>query len=281
MGDGATHQKADRAREIVVEALTRNVKEDHVREIFGKYGVIKELTMPMNPTSYILYEEIDDAERTIAKMHDAQLDGAKIQVSIVLPRRRFSQTPPPARRGPPPRDDYEGGYGRGHHLWMAVIDLRRVECRPIEDTGVGAEAEAVAVDEGPTEDGHGRTHVLAAGHHDEAYRALLTVARRPEHHQDEVGEEAMAGETVHQGGEVARVQAAEGGVQAIAPMAATGVEAETADERRKIVFIVGWKSLEASAQSSRSSVGLFGWPDQWYTLIEIGRRLSWAKSILP
>lgn len=39
-----THQQ------IVVEALTRNVKEDHVREIFGKYGVIKELTMPMNPT---------------------------------------------------------------------------------------------------------------------------------------------------------------------------------------------------------------------------------------
>lgn len=36
--------------QIVVEALTRNVKEDHVREIFGKYGVIKDLRMPMNPT---------------------------------------------------------------------------------------------------------------------------------------------------------------------------------------------------------------------------------------
>jgi len=77
--------------------------------------------MPMNPafnvnrgTAYILYEEIDDAERAIAKMHDAQLDGAKLQVSIVLPRRRFSQTPPPARnRGPPPRPERfdGGGYG--------------------------------------------------------------------------------------------------------------------------------------------------------------------------
>ncbi|KAF2025997.1 hypothetical protein EK21DRAFT_49805, partial [Setomelanomma holmii] len=74
---------------IVVEALTRNVKEDHIREIFGKYGVIKDLRMPLNPTfninrgiAYILYEEIDDAERAIAKMHDAQLDGAKLQVSI-------------------------------------------------------------------------------------------------------------------------------------------------------------------------------------------------------
>ncbi|KAI8936800.1 hypothetical protein NX059_006042 [Plenodomus lindquistii] len=110
--------------QIVVEALTRNVKEDHVREIFGKYGVIKDVQMPMNPTfninrgiAYILYEQVDDAERAIAKMHDAQLDGAKLQVSIVLPRRRFSRTPPPARRGPPPRerfrDDYDGGYAAG------------------------------------------------------------------------------------------------------------------------------------------------------------------------
>ncbi|KAL6169378.1 hypothetical protein ACJQWK_04406 [Exserohilum turcicum] len=115
---------APRSAKIVVEALTKNVKEDHIREIFGKYGVIKDVRMPMNPTfninrgiAYVLYEEVDDAERAIAKMHDAQLDGAKIQVSIVLPRRRFSQTPPPARRGPPPRDrfqdDFDSGYGRG------------------------------------------------------------------------------------------------------------------------------------------------------------------------
>ncbi|KAF2997648.1 hypothetical protein E8E13_005309 [Curvularia kusanoi] len=100
---------------IVVEALTKNVKEGHIREIFGKFGTIKDLRMPMNPvfninrgTAYILYAEIDEAERAIAKMHEAQLDGAKIQVSIVLPRRRFSQTPPPRRGGPHPRfqDDY-------------------------------------------------------------------------------------------------------------------------------------------------------------------------------
>ena len=58
-------------------------------------------------------------------MHDAQLDGAKIQVSIVLPRRRFSQTPPPARRGPPPgdrfQDDFDGGYGNNNKI--SIIDL--------------------------------------------------------------------------------------------------------------------------------------------------------------
>ncbi|KAF1953508.1 hypothetical protein CC80DRAFT_385712, partial [Byssothecium circinans] len=63
-----------------------------LREIFGAYGPIKDLKLPVNPvfnvnrgTAYILYHEIDDAEKAIAKMHDAQLDGAKIAVSIVLP----------------------------------------------------------------------------------------------------------------------------------------------------------------------------------------------------
>ncbi|KAF2654500.1 hypothetical protein K491DRAFT_569898, partial [Lophiostoma macrostomum CBS 122681] len=63
-----------------------------LREIFGNYGPIKELRLPMNPvfntnrgTAYILFEEIEDAERAIAKMHEGQIDGEKINVSIVLP----------------------------------------------------------------------------------------------------------------------------------------------------------------------------------------------------
>ena len=35
--------------QIVVEALTKNVKEAHIREIFSKFGAIKDLRMPMNP----------------------------------------------------------------------------------------------------------------------------------------------------------------------------------------------------------------------------------------
>ncbi|KAF2687146.1 RNA-binding domain-containing protein [Lentithecium fluviatile CBS 122367] len=110
--------------QIVVEQLSKNVNEGHLREIFGKYGPIKDLSLPMNPvfnvnrgTAYIMYEEIDDAERAIAKMHEAQLDGAQILVSIVLPRRRFSRSPPNLRQGPPPRRNFDyrpggppGGY---------------------------------------------------------------------------------------------------------------------------------------------------------------------------
>ena len=34
--------------QIVVERLTKNVNEGHLREIFGAYGVIREIDLPMN-----------------------------------------------------------------------------------------------------------------------------------------------------------------------------------------------------------------------------------------
>ncbi|KAK4180478.1 hypothetical protein QBC36DRAFT_320049 [Triangularia setosa] len=106
--------------QIVVERLTRNVNEDHLREIFGQYGEIEDLD--------ILYYSEADAEAAIAHMHEATVDGAVINVSIVLPRRKLSPAPPTARRGaninpriPPPHHSRAfggniggaGGHGRG------------------------------------------------------------------------------------------------------------------------------------------------------------------------
>ena len=34
--------------QIVVEKLTKNVNENHLYEIFGAYGPIKDLDLPMN-----------------------------------------------------------------------------------------------------------------------------------------------------------------------------------------------------------------------------------------
>jgi hypothetical protein len=69
-----------------------------------------------------------------------------------------------------------------------------------------------------------------------------------------VEEEATTGGVVHQGG---AEEVEEGEVPAIAPMVATGVEAETADdERRKSDITAFWKSLLAAVWSSRSSIGL-------------------------
>ncbi|KAI0894204.1 RNA-binding domain-containing protein [Annulohypoxylon nitens] len=91
---------------IVVEKLTKTINEEHLHEIFGQYGPIRDLDMPMNRqfntnrgTAYILYIHEADAEAAIAHMHEAVLDGTVINVSIVLPRRKFSPSPPTATRG--------------------------------------------------------------------------------------------------------------------------------------------------------------------------------------
>lgn len=63
-------------------------------------------------TAYILYYDPADAEAAIAHMHEAQLDGTSLNVSIVLPRRNFSRSPPPpvANRG-----SGRSRYGRGSY----------------------------------------------------------------------------------------------------------------------------------------------------------------------
>ncbi|KAL1841728.1 hypothetical protein VTJ49DRAFT_6642 [Mycothermus thermophilus] len=113
---------------IVVERLTKNVNEDHLYEIFGEYGEIDDLDLPISRvnglnrgTAYILYYNEADAQAAITHMHEAQLDGNIIHVSIVLPRRKMSPPPPVARRGPrgPPANvrsvlsGAAGGSGRG------------------------------------------------------------------------------------------------------------------------------------------------------------------------
>lgn len=137
-----------RSTKIVVERLTKNVNEDHLREIFGQYGTIRDLDLPMNRqfntnrgTAYILYVNETDAESAIAHMHEAQLDGAVINVSIVLPRRKFSPSPPVARRGanfdptnPPPNFRGRGPPGPGFGGGMGGPRGRR---SPLPPPGAG------------------------------------------------------------------------------------------------------------------------------------------------
>ncbi|GJC97704.1 RNA-binding protein with serine-rich domain 1-A [Colletotrichum higginsianum] len=75
---------------IVVERLTKNINVDHLEEIFGQYGRIKDLHLPINGTlgtnrgtAYILYETEADAEEAIAHMHEAQLDGTHLPRPVV------------------------------------------------------------------------------------------------------------------------------------------------------------------------------------------------------
>lgn len=138
--------------------MTKNVTEHHLREIFGSFGEIQNLDLPMNEaceyplcpfteppyltsisvmtnrgTAYIHYNDPADAEAAIAHMHEAQLDGALLNVSIVLPRRAFSRSPP--------AQTTRGNYGRlGHrrasrpspYLRRPSPQRRYASARPVE-----------------------------------------------------------------------------------------------------------------------------------------------------
>ncbi|KAH8886403.1 hypothetical protein GQ53DRAFT_607279, partial [Thozetella sp. PMI_491] len=74
---------------IVIERLTKNVREDNLREIFGVYGDIEALDLPVNRqfghnrgSAYIVYYDEADARDAVKHMHEAQLDGATVNVSI-------------------------------------------------------------------------------------------------------------------------------------------------------------------------------------------------------
>ncbi|KAK9644715.1 hypothetical protein HCH54_007133 [Aspergillus fumigatus] len=119
-----------RSSKIIVEKLTKNVTTSHLREIFGSFGDIKSLELPMNRTfmtnrgtAYILYHDPADAEAAVSHMHEAQLDGAVLNVSIVLPRRAFSRSPPPAENG-------RGGSGRRRYDYKEPPDHRSSRIPP-------------------------------------------------------------------------------------------------------------------------------------------------------
>ncbi|KEF59126.1 uncharacterized protein A1O9_03970, partial [Exophiala aquamarina CBS 119918] len=70
---------------IVIEKLTKNVTEAHLREIFGAYGRIESIDLPLNKqfmtnrgTAYVLYDHPSGSESAITHMHEAQLDGVVI-----------------------------------------------------------------------------------------------------------------------------------------------------------------------------------------------------------
>jgi RNA-binding protein with serine-rich domain 1 len=102
-------------------------------------------------TAYILYTTTTEAEAAIAHMHESQLDGSVINVSIVLPRRKFSPSPPLARtavsrdaplssnsyRGPPreiprrrsPVTSYRGDIDRGERAFDTYRPRSRTRSR--------------------------------------------------------------------------------------------------------------------------------------------------------
>ncbi|PNH08985.1 Arginine/serine-rich protein 45 [Tetrabaena socialis] len=90
---------------LVVGNLTRNVTEDHIREIFGCYGTLKSIDLAIDRAvnlprgfAHIEFEAREDAEKALDFMNNGQIDGNIVKVNfILLPKKRSPgpQTFPP------------------------------------------------------------------------------------------------------------------------------------------------------------------------------------------
>ncbi|RYG60875.1 hypothetical protein EON64_19000, partial [archaeon] len=91
----------------------------HLKEIFGHYGRVKDVDLPVDrrngiPRSYatISFDDEKEAEQAMFHLDGGQIDGNAIKVSFVLVQQRKVdsppaersrvQQPPPHRRSPPP-----------------------------------------------------------------------------------------------------------------------------------------------------------------------------------
>ena len=71
---------------LVVGNLTRNVSEEHIKEIFGHYGALKSVDLAMDKTvnlpkgfAHVEFEKHEEAEKAIEFMNGAQIDGNAVR----------------------------------------------------------------------------------------------------------------------------------------------------------------------------------------------------------
>merc|ERR1712070_621415 len=114
-----SRSKAKRKDKLVlsVSNLTRNVNEDHLQEIFGLYGKVKETTLAVDknvglPKGYasVEFSSEREAEKAVEGLHGGQIDGNVIKVEFQGDKKKKSndENKRPAQqavRRPPPRND--------------------------------------------------------------------------------------------------------------------------------------------------------------------------------
>ncbi|KAK4048545.1 hypothetical protein OIV83_004713 [Microbotryomycetes sp. JL201] len=102
-----------------VSGLSTRVEERDLEEIFGKYGRIDKVQVMRDPHSkdsrgfaFVTMEQVEDADAAIAGLNATELMGRPMTVEKA--RRGRARTPTPGQyHGPPKRDGFGGGGGRG------------------------------------------------------------------------------------------------------------------------------------------------------------------------
>eukprot|EP00397_Hematodinium_sp_SG-2012_P051605 GEMP01060550.1.p1 GENE.GEMP01060550.1~~GEMP01060550.1.p1 ORF type:complete len:186 (+),score=45.10 GEMP01060550.1:72-629(+) len=74
---------------LYISNLSRNVNDDHLKNIFGSYGKIQNAAISVDKTvglpkgyAYVEFEHLKDADKAAECMHQGQIDGSTISVTF-------------------------------------------------------------------------------------------------------------------------------------------------------------------------------------------------------
>jgi len=103
---------------LFVGNLSFNTTENDLQDAFAAHGQVVEATLMMDRMTgrsrgfaFITYSTPEEAQKAIAAMHGAQLDGRALTVNIARPKEE--RPPGGGGRDRGPRREYGGGSGGG------------------------------------------------------------------------------------------------------------------------------------------------------------------------
>ena len=94
---GLSGDQPNSIKKIFVCNLTKNVNEAHLREIFGTFGHVTNVSMGSGTTVTIEFSLQSEAEKATKYMNGGQIDGKRLRVSIMVPVESVAR---PVNQGP-------------------------------------------------------------------------------------------------------------------------------------------------------------------------------------
>ncbi|KAJ3396166.1 hypothetical protein HDU92_003838 [Lobulomyces angularis] len=88
---------------IFINGISKNINDDHLKEIFGAYGEVSSVEIPFDKRTYVQFTNSKDASNAIEYMNGGQMDGTILKILIAQKK--------PVPRSPRSRDTRSGGYG--------------------------------------------------------------------------------------------------------------------------------------------------------------------------
>lgn len=89
---------AAKAGKVIVRNLIFDLREKHLTAVFKKYGLIKDVSVPLNPSTntnrgfgFVEFETREEATNAIAEMNGSKFKGRNLTVEFSVPKESYEK----------------------------------------------------------------------------------------------------------------------------------------------------------------------------------------------